>query len=117
MRDSRPTTLLSNNYPQTDIIKNIETLVKNLGVYGATFSDIRQHSPIADINKCLQAFKDAKADIIVSAGGGSAIDAAKIVISLFQKETRGEFVKQIAIPTTLSAAEYTVLVAFIVFFR
>lgn len=46
--------------------------------------------------------------MIVSVGGGSLIDAAKIMISLLQQETGGDFVKQIAIPTTLSAAEYAV---------
>lgn len=81
-----------------------------MNLYGATFSDIGQHSPIADIKKGLQIFKDVKADIIVSVGGGSPVDAAKIISYLLQKETGGDFVKSIAIPTTLSAAEYTVRV-------
>jgi alcohol dehydrogenase class IV len=82
--------------------------LKDLGVYGATFSDIGQHAPIAGIQAGVQLLKDVQADVIVSVGGGSPIDAAKVMISLLQKETGGEFLKQIAIPTTLSAAEYAV---------
>ena len=52
--------------------------------------------------------KDSGADIIVSVGGGSPIDASKAILYNLQKETGGPTLRQIAIPTTLSAAEYTV---------
>ena len=56
----------------------------------------------------MKAFKDAGADVIVSVGGGSPIDASKAILYNLQQETGGPYLKQIAIPTTLSAAEYTV---------
>jgi alcohol dehydrogenase class IV len=52
--------------------------------------------------------KKSGSNLIVSVGGGSPIDAAKAIIYFLQKEQGGEFIRQIAIPTTLSAAEYTV---------
>ncbi|KAH7902932.1 hypothetical protein BJ138DRAFT_1168721, partial [Hygrophoropsis aurantiaca] len=57
-------------------------------------------------------FKASGADIIVAVGGGSPVDAVKAIIYYIQQETGGAFVKQIAIPTTLSAAEYTILSGF-----
>ncbi len=50
--------------------------------------------------------KKTKSDGIIAVGGGSPIDAAKIVISFYKEET-GILLKLISIPTTLSAAELT----------
>jgi alcohol dehydrogenase class IV len=50
--------------------------------------------------------KESQADIILSVGGGSPIDAAKAVaFSLHQGS--GRWIPNIAIPTTLSVAETT----------
>lgn len=56
----------------------------------------------------MEEVKKSGSDVIVSVGGGSPIDASKAIIYYLQQETGGEYMKQIAIPTTLSAAEYTV---------
>ncbi|KAI0318238.1 hypothetical protein OF83DRAFT_1117046 [Amylostereum chailletii] len=58
----------------------------------------------------MRAFRDAGADHIVSVGGGSPIDASKAILYMLREEAggMGEFGRQIAVPTTLSAAEYTV---------
>jgi alcohol dehydrogenase class IV len=76
--------------------------------YAATFYDIGEHSPISGIRAGINAFKLSGADIIVSVGGGSPIDASKAIIYFLHEEFGGDFVRQIAIPTTLSAAEYSV---------
>lgn len=60
--------------------------------------------------------KDVGADIIVTVGGGSPVDGAKAILYNLQKETGGPTLRQIAIPTTLSAAEYTVRVEQIMHF-
>jgi alcohol dehydrogenase class IV len=52
-------------------------------------------------------FKENNCDVIVSVGGGSPIDASKAILYMLQKETGGPTLLQIAIPTTLSAAEYS----------
>lgn len=93
---------------QTDVVKTVENILKERGAYRATFYDIGQHAPVAEIRKGVKAFKDAGADIIVSVGGGSPIDASKAILYYLQQESGGPYLHQIAIPTTLSAAEYTV---------
>jgi len=45
--------------------------------------------------------------VLIGLGGGSPIDAAKAVSFFAQQDTGGAFIPQIAIPTTLSAAEFT----------
>ena len=77
-------------------------------MYGATFADVGEHSPIAGIRRGVAAFKAAGADAIVAVGGGPPIDAAKVILHFVQEERGGPFLRQIAIPTTLSAAEFTV---------
>jgi alcohol dehydrogenase class IV len=91
------------------VIVTAEEILKSHGAYAGTFYDVGQHAPIAGIRDGLKAFKEAGADAIVSVGGGSPIDASKVILYHLQKENPGEpCKKQIAIPTTLSAAEYTV---------
>ncbi|KAI0633701.1 iron-containing alcohol dehydrogenase [Trametes polyzona] len=95
-------------HDKTDVVKRVENVLKEHNAFGGTFYQIGQHSPIADIRNGLQQFKDVGADIIVSVGGGSPIDASKAILYFHQQETGGPFLRQIAIPTTLSAAEYTI---------
>lgn len=95
---------------QTDVVKQVEAVLKSRDAYGGVFYEIGQHSPIAGIRKAQQVFQQAGADIIVSVGGGSPIDASKAILYNLAKDTGGPILKQIAIPTTLSAAEYTVSV-------
>ena len=52
--------------------------------------------------------KDLGADAIVSVGGGSPIDASKLILHFLKEERGGPVLTHVAIPTTLSAAEYTV---------
>jgi alcohol dehydrogenase class IV len=89
-------------------VKKVASVLSQRSAHAGTFSEIGQHSPIAGIRAGLEAFKSTNADIIVSVGGGSPIDASKAILFHLQKETGGAFKRQIAIPTTLSAAEYTV---------
>ncbi|KAI0063598.1 alcohol dehydrogenase IV [Artomyces pyxidatus] len=95
-------------FNKTDVVKTVEAVLRSKDAYGATFYDIGEHSPIAGIRAGVKAFKDAGADIIVSVGGGSPVDASKAILYYLQQESGGPYLKQIAVPTTLSAAEYTV---------
>lgn len=70
-----------------------------LEVEPATHSVVRQHAPLADIEAAANRAAEAKVDGIVSFGGGSAIDAAKIV------SVRLGALPHVAVPTTLSVAE------------
>ena len=100
--------LFSSSVLQTDVVKTVENVLREHDAYGATFYEIGQHAPVAGIRNGVKAFKDAGADVIVSVGGGSPIDASKAILYFVQQETGGPVLPQIAIPTTISAAEYTV---------
>ena len=90
------------------MVANVERILNDNGAFAATFSEIGQHAPVQGINRGIEAFRAAGADIIVSIGGGSPIDAAKAIVYRLQQQNRGKFLNHIAIPTTLSAAEYRV---------
>lgn len=90
---------------RTPLVRQLETLLGNH--HAGTVSDIRQHGPIGDVDRAVEVvLSRADVDTLVSLGGGSPIDTAK-VISLRAKESRGTFLTHLTIPTTLSAAECT----------
>jgi alcohol dehydrogenase class IV len=92
---------------QTDIVARVEAA---LGArHAGTFAGIRQHAPQSGVEQATAAARAHAADVLVSVGGGSPIDAAKAVAMALARE-RGVFLPQIAIPTTLSAAEFSHLV-------
>ena len=103
--------------------------------YAGVFHQIGAHSPRKDVLQALQAARDAEADLLVALGGGSIIDACKVVqlamdqniqseqqlleyaqlgdgsrgskcgdFSLFSGQSK---IRQIAVPTTLSGAEFS----------
>jgi alcohol dehydrogenase class IV len=68
---------------------------------------ISQHAPMAQVDSAIRAAGDAQVDGVVSFGGGSPIDTAKLLaVKLADRggdATRG--LPHVAVPTTLSAAE------------
>ncbi|KAG6334253.1 hypothetical protein ID866_4844 [Astraeus odoratus] len=91
---------------KTNVVSNVERILRDNNAFGGTFSQIGQHSPIQGIIDGINVFRDAEADIFISVGGGSPIDATKVMIYRIH-ETQGKLYSNIAIPTTLSAAECT----------
>lgn len=81
--------------------------MKNVSNAIGFFASIRQHAPIQDIHDAVDELKKTESDGIIAVGGGSPIDAAKVVVGLY-KEVTGTVLKLISIPTTLSAAESTI---------
>ncbi|CAF3153095.1 unnamed protein product [Rotaria socialis] len=75
------------------------------------FSGIQQHSPIQHIRNAVVELKTSDSDRIIAIDGGSHIDAAKLMIHLYKEET-DRLLKLVSIPTTLSAAEYTIISAY-----
>ena len=64
---------------------------------------------MAGINAGIDVLASSGADFIVSIGGGSPVDASKAMIyRLHERKPESGWLKHIAVPTTLSAAEYTV---------
>ncbi|KAL9043253.1 MAG: hypothetical protein Q9214_003554 [Letrouitia sp. 1 TL-2023] len=91
---------------KTPLVRNVESLLTSKH-YVATFSSIRQHAPIAQLDEATDLVcKDLAIDTIISIGGGSPIDSAKVVDHRFHEKT-GRYLFHITIPTTLSAAECT----------
>ncbi len=89
---------------QTDVL---EKVVQALGVFHVgTFAEIRQHTPASGVANAAELARSLQADVIVSLGGGSPIDAAKAVVAKLA-EGSGKILPHIAIPTTLSAAEFS----------
>ncbi|EDR08787.1 iron-containing alcohol dehydrogenase [Laccaria bicolor S238N-H82] len=93
---------------KTDVVRKVEGILRQHDAYGATFFEIGEHSPIAGIRNGIKAFQENSCDVIVSIGGGSPIDASKAILYNIQQQVGGLTPRQIAIPTTLSAAEYTI---------
>ena len=90
---------------KTPLVKQLERV---LGTHHAgTITDIRQHGPLIDVERAVDTvLSHEDVDTLVSLGGGSPIDTAKVV-SLRAQERRGSFLTHVTIPTTLSAAECT----------
>lgn len=78
------------------------SFVSRLPIAHSEFREITQHSPMEEIEHATETFRNHKCDVIISIGGGSVIDAAKVIRYYYNLET-----KHIAIPTTLSAAEFS----------
>ncbi|KAI4210088.1 MAG: hypothetical protein LQ351_007037 [Letrouitia transgressa] len=91
---------------KTSLIRNVESLL-TAKHHVATFASIRQHAPIAQLDEATDlVYKDPAIDTIISIGGGSPIDSAKVVSHRLHEKT-GKYLFHITIPTTLSAAECT----------
>src|SRR5688572_4329967 len=93
----------------------------------AVFDQVKPHSPTDSIAKAVESARQSRIDVLVSAGGGSAIDTAKGVAALlaegdslprlavrFTPPNKKEVppmpapkLPHIAIPTTLSGGEYS----------
>ena len=95
---------------KTNLIKQVE---QQLGSrHAATYSKIGQHAPIAQLDEATELVgKDSNVDTIISIGGGSPIDSAK-AISYRLNEKTGKYLHHITIPTTLSAAECTIVAGY-----
>jgi len=90
---------------ETPVVRRVEDLLAD--VHAGTFTGIRQHVPESGIQEAVEQARQLQADLLVSVGGGSPIDAAKAVARGLATEQAAAFLPHIAIPTTLSAAEYS----------
>ena len=85
----------------SSLVSSAEDLLE--GRHQATFAGIREHTPENAVNQLADLLEQVGADGVVSLGGGSVIDGCKAAIHI-----RGsELVQHLAIPTTLSGAEFT----------
>ena len=110
----------------------VRKLVESLGDrLAGTFGEVQAHNPIDSLAGLVNRATAADADVIIGIGGGSAIDAAKLTslgvgeriagpreflgysISHGLTPLHGLPLPVIAVPTTLSAAEWNGVAAFV----
>ena len=95
---------------KTPLVKQVEDLLGDR--HAGTFSRIGEHAPVAQLDEATTLVeKDAHVDTVISIGGGSPIDSSK-AISYRLHEKSGKWLYHIAIPTTLSASECTLMAGF-----
>lgn len=104
---------------KTPLIRQVESVLGER--HAGTFSSIRAHAPVADVDAAAKLIlDDPSIDSIISVGGGSPIDSAKVIVDrVFRQRypdakpsdvdanptTGPRLIRHIAIPTTLAAAE------------
>jgi alcohol dehydrogenase class IV len=95
---------------KTPLVKQVEELLGSK--HAGTFSKIGQHAPVAQLDEATEIVKkDSSVDTVISIGGGSPIDSAK-AISYRLHDKSGKWLYHIAIPTTLSASECTMMAGY-----
>ena len=91
---------------KTDLVQKFEALLGDK--WAGTYKGCKQHVPSHTVDEAVALGREVKADSIISFGGGSPIDAAKIVaLELMEEGQTQDDMPQIAISTTLSAGEFT----------
>ena len=101
------------------------------GGIAGVFTGCREHTPVGTIIECATAIREAGADVVVTVGGGTPIDTVKAAILCLAEDVHDietlktyrvgvnrdgartvppvgpSAVRQIAVPTTLSGAEFS----------
>ena len=104
---------------QTDEVESVRRALGNKCV--GTFDKMPAHSPRSAVIAAAAQAREAKADLIVTLGGGSITDGAKAVQlclandvttvegldKLRNADVKAPTVRQVSIPTTLSAGEFS----------
>ncbi len=90
---------------KTDLIVRIERAAGRR--LAGVFAEIRQHAPMSGITRATTAVREAKADSLISLGGGSPIDSTKIIVKELSEDFQLPALPHSAVPTTLSAAEFS----------
>ncbi|KAF1843476.1 Dehydroquinate synthase-like protein [Cucurbitaria berberidis CBS 394.84] len=95
---------------KTPLVKQVEQLLGTK--HAGTFSKIGEHAPVAQLDEATKIVEsDSAVDTVISIGGGSPIDSAK-AISYRLHDKSGKWLYHIAIPTTLSASECTMMAGY-----
>ncbi|OZJ04049.1 hypothetical protein BZG36_03565 [Bifiguratus adelaidae] len=93
--------LCSKSLSTTPLVGQVQQLCRA----ALTVTDISQHTPQASVDSAVQKAKSLGADVIVAFGGGSVVDGAKAISKGIS--SGDAYIPVIAIPTTLSAAEFS----------
>lgn len=83
---------------KTDLIRRVEALLDEK--HAGTYAGISQHTPGGTVEEASSQAEMVGTDLLISIGGGSVIDGTKAI------SRQLGYPAQIAVPTTLSAAEW-----------
>jgi alcohol dehydrogenase class IV len=83
---------------KTDLVRRVEGTLGDR--HAGTYARMSEHTPGSAVEDAAGAAESAGADLLVSVGGGSAVDGTKAVARQLG------YPEQVAIPTTLSGAEW-----------
>ena len=83
---------------ETGLIRHVEKLLGDK--HAGTFTGMSRHTPGSAVEEAASQAEMAAADVLVSVGGGSVIDGTKAIARQLG------YPAQIAVPTTLSGAEW-----------
>ena len=84
---------------KTGLVRRVEGLLGER--HAGTFAGMGQHTPGSAVERAAAEAESAAADLLVSFGGGSVVDGTKAVARELG------YPVQVAVPTTLSAAEWS----------
>lgn len=73
-KDSKPKALIltGKSLAKTPVIPDLEKLLKSKDAYAGTFTKMRQHSPIDDIEEALNLMRENSATLLIGVGGGGS---------------------------------------------
>ncbi len=86
-------------YEKTGLIRRVEEVLGDK--HAGTYAGIGQHTPGGAVEEAAAEAESAAADLLVSVGGGSVVDGTKAI------SRQLGYPAQVAVPTTLSAAEWS----------
>jgi len=95
--------LTTNSLAGTTALAELEGALA--GAHAHTFPGSREHAPADAVEAAVEAARACDADGVIAFGGGSVVDSAKV--TALHAGPKGEPLPQIALPTTLSAGEFT----------
>jgi len=99
----------------TDVFPKVEIILKDAGISYSVFSGVNPNPLDSDISKAVEVFKNQRCDGVIGLGGGSPLDAAKVIQVLAahggrvndydistggNQNIKGPLAPMIAIPTT-----------------
>lgn len=111
----KPLLVTDHGMLKTDVFPKVEAILKDAGIEFSLFSRVNPNPLDSDISKAVEVFKDQECDGLIGLGGGSPLDAAKVVQVLAahggrvndydistggNQNIKGPLAPMIAIPTT-----------------
>jgi alcohol dehydrogenase class IV len=76
---NKPLIVTDPGLTQTKVLQNVQNVLQNAGVAYGVFSDVHPNPLDEDISKALDVYCSEGCDGVIGLGGGSALDAGKVV--------------------------------------